>query len=293
MRLKTYLQKKKFFDLDQPDGWGGFVFKNVTIQLKRTFFNYLKTFCFKNNIISIFNKLNPLIIKNLNIFEKEKIFFEKKVIIVNLEDNLEKIFKNLKRSTYKEYKKSLKKKLQFCIIHSDLLGEKINCNNNIFFEQIYKLYSQTMLRNKAKTIFAKSYFCKLIKSMSPNILIVGVKYDNKLINFEIVFIDQNYSYSMYSGNDFTFKFLYSGVFLKIELIKALKNLKIKNYFIGGGYKNLDKIYEFKRNFSYHSEPYNFFSFREICNKEIFDKLCKNSLSQNKNIPLDYFQKYRY
>ena len=80
--------------------------------------------------------------------------------------------------------------------------------------------------------------------------------------------------------------------LKHNLILFLKKNGLKKYCLGGGHKINDGIYKYKKKFSKDTDSYNFYIIKHIHDNIVYEKLCNEWQSLNKDINSDYFLKYR-
>jgi len=281
-----------FFDIDQPDGLGGMYCSKINEEFVKKFQCYFKIFCEKKKIISAFNKLNPL--KDyLKIYPKKDIFYEKSTVSVDLNLSFDQILKNIKPQTILEYKNSLKHNFSFkCLSATSSL--KTTVEEISIINIIYQLYIETMNKNNAKTVYPKLFFEKIFEYLQENLLIFYICHPkNKIVAWEIIVFDQEISYSLFAGTDSTYNRFHPNRYLKIKMLELMKRNNIKKYFLGGGYKDKDGVYKYKKNYSHNSSPLDFYVSKTIYNQKIFDNLCNDAILKNKNIPINFFQKYRY
>ena len=288
-----------FFDIYQPDGLGGMYCNVIDEELVKKFQYHFKKFCEKKKIISEFNKLNPLC-DYLKIYPTKNIFYEKSTVSVDLNLGFDDILKNIKPKTLIEFKKSLKENFYFAV-YAKFLSLNLKEKELPFTSKAYALYLETMKKNNAKIIYPKIFFEKLLKDLPENSALYyttlplngsGLSGDN-IVNWELTVYDQNNSYSFFAASDFNYNHLHCNRFLKIKMLESMMNNNIKKYFLGGGYKDKDGIYKYKKNYAHTSNPLDFFVTKTIYNKKIFDNLCNSAILKNKNIPINFFQKYRY
>jgi hypothetical protein len=295
----AYLGDEIFFDIDQPDGLGGIYCNKINEELVKKFQNYFKIFCEKKKIISGFNKLNPFY-DYLKIYPTQDIFYEKSTVSVDLNLEFDQILKKIKPKTIIEFRKSLKENFSFRVYDKYLSFETID-SKLFFMDKIYSLYTESMKKNNAKTLYKKIFFEEILKYLPENSELYYVLHSpnnnnlsaDNIACWELVLFDQEISYSFFSGSDSKYNHLHVNRHLKIKMLEHIKNKGIKQYFLGGGYKDKDGIYQYKKNYAHTENSLDFFVTKSVYNKKIFENLCNNATLKNKNIPVNFFQKYRY
>ena len=263
---------KDYFDIDTAPGYGGIFFSTKSEIFKKKFYEEFKKYCLKENIIAEFLKSNPVY--------KNEIFFN------NMELNNFNILINLKRTMNELWtnafgysvRRNVKLAENYGLTVTEYRPEEMN---EKLFKDFITIYNSTMTRNKA----SKNYYYdfefikKLSNKLKKNILFFFTTLKKKNIACEMILIDKNYSYSFLGGSikdELKYK---PNDLLKFNLIKKLKELKIKKYCIGGGIKINDSLFKFKQNYARDSKPEKFFISKKIHNKTIFEKI-RNTESLN-------------
>lgn len=273
IKNNNYSDSNVYFDATSPYGYNGPLYKSATKAELILFWEKVDEWYKQNNVITEFIRFN--LNNNYKHYSGNLIptLFNVKGDLTNFEN----IWDSFKQKVRNNYRKAVKNDLK-AVIHDKQIGiETIN----IF----YDIYIKTMQRNGASKdyFYSKNYFKELIKNNSENVAIILIYKDDIAISTELIIINNSFVYSHLGGTLSEYFDLRPNDFLKIETIRwALKNKK-RHYILGGGRKNNDSLYNYKKSFFPKEEDVTFYTGRKIINKEIYKKLAGNFLDYNQDL----------
>ncbi|MFV9551006.1 peptidoglycan bridge formation glycyltransferase FemA/FemB family protein [Algibacter sp. PT7-4] len=265
-------------------GYSGPLSKGITENFNntvftKTLFNYFK----KNNIISVFSRLNPYIKNQKKILENiGETCLLGKVVNINLNLN-----KEVQRQNYQSrLKNQINKARKNCSIKTATTNQDIN--------EFIKIYNENMLRVKAKKtyFFDNNYFYNLVKSKSfKTIILLAIDNETKeIISGAMFLIKKSIVQYHLSGTKNDFLHLMPTKLL-IDEMRVIANREKYTFFnLGGGLggSNEDSLFKFKSTFS--KDSYLFFIWKLIVNKKAYDEVCQKN--EIKNLSSNFFPLYR-
>jgi hypothetical protein len=259
---------KTYYDLITPYGYSGYYYEN-----KETYDEFLPLFrkkALERNYLTEVIRQNPYInieLSNYSIITSKIIYG---INIDNYIDYLKKVLNTKKRNMITKANKN------------NLIFELHNINNLNIFEKFKELYFKNMKRvNSSKYyFFNEKYFNSLSKINNTKIGIIKNN-NSEIIGSTIIFIFNNFIHYHLSCNDKSFNCITD--FLLTNIVKELCINKL--FILGCGLKDEDSLSKFKKKLS--NKEFNYIIYKNILNKEIYDKLSKN-IETN-----DFFPIYRY
>lgn len=259
-KFKNRISSNKYFDLITPYGYGGINFKGKYQQdLKEYYEKSLKKYCIENNIISAFERFNP-ILKN-NIYDSESVYCSK-TVYMKLEDK-EQIWNDLQSRARNTIRKAIK---------NDVLIE-IGFNKKMF-DEFKEIYIETMRRDNANEyyFFSEEFFEDYYNNMKSNSIIVTAYKDNIAISSSLfIFLNGNAHYHL-SGTKTEYLKYGANSLILYEAACELLNKGCSKLHLGGGYGGDNSpLLKFKMSFS--KEPLlDFYISKKIFNAEEYNKL---------------------
>lgn len=244
-------ENETYYDLITPYGYSGFYYQNQ--ENYEEFLPIFREEAKKRNYLTEVVRQNPYINININNYN---LICEKELFSVET-NNFEDYYKNkLDGKKRNMYKKGEKLSLIF----------KITDITNKNFKEFLNLYNFTMDKLNADKYyyFNKEYYEK-IKNMNY-IKIAYVKENEKIIGVSLIFFYNNFIHYHLSANNNSCNCITD--FLLINLVKDY--CINKKLILGCGNEFLSR---FKKKLSTHS--YNYKIYKNILNKEIYDKINKN------------------
>jgi lipid II:glycine glycyltransferase (peptidoglycan interpeptide bridge formation enzyme) len=243
----------------------------------------------RNNIVSVFIRLNPYLTFQNVLFSNlgESSYFGEltylgKIVNIDLSIPLEE-----QRSKYQRRLKTHINKA------NRLLSLKI-AETKQEFQEFKVLYYENMKRIKAKSyyFFSDDYFERLNSSKDFNTeVLLAIDNETKKTVAACMFVKTNNMVQYHlSGSDIKFSHLNPTKFLIDQMRLKASNEGYKNFNLGGGLgaNENDSLFRFKSSFSDEYRP--FFVWKLIVNKRIYTELCEKKKMTDKNS--SFFPLYR-
>jgi sugar O-acyltransferase (sialic acid O-acetyltransferase NeuD family) len=140
-------------------------------------------------------------------------------------------------------------------------------------DSFYAIYIATMKRNKATQnyFYPKSYFENLIYNEQNKIVIALIYFEDKPISTELLIVNGDAMYSYLGGTISDYFHLRPNDFLKIEMIKWGLQNNMKYYALGGGRKDGDSLYKYKKAFFPKDDDVMFYTGRKVIDNVQYKK----------------------
>lgn len=279
--LKRKIPKSNFYDCTSVYGYAGPIFSsNIKSKDLKNFQNGLKEYCSKNNIISIFSRLNPYINNQEKTLSKlGDILVLGKVVYIDLFKNIDE-----QRTEYsKTTKRYLNKSRKFCSIKKNFDEKDILIFKDIYYENMNRVNANSYY------FFDETYFLKFVrtKEFVSEVIYVILEETKEIIAGAILIKGKDVVHYHLSGTKTKYLPLNP---LRLILDEArIGNSTSKNYQffnLGGGLKNMDDgLFRFKSSFSNSKRVFKIWKY--IANKEIY-----KTLVDIKETNSDFFPSYR-
>ncbi|MGF1834830.1 GNAT family N-acetyltransferase [Photobacterium sanguinicancri] len=268
---------EKYSDFNSVYGYPGFiVYGDGTEDLIPGFIEELKLWCFKNNIVSVFTRLNSLV---LNYKEIEPIG---ETVVINLERT-----KDLQRARYRKNNRNLINKLK---------NSGYSCSWDNSSQSLYDfmdIYNQTMtsLGAAESYYFSEVYFKSLLKSSDFHTRIYNCYFNGVTVCSGIfIFCNDIVQYHL-SGTLSEYKHAAPNRLMLDTVRNDATDECYKLFHLGGGIGGRrDGLFDFKYSFS--KEAIDFQVLKIITNKEQYSNLSNISLDELKLCEDDFFPLYR-
>lgn len=271
------------FDLTSVYGYAGPVTKNLESGfLNHIFQEKLKNFFAKNNIISLFARLNPFVssqevaIKGLG-----EVVQLSKVVNIDLTQSIE----DQKTVFSKTTKRYIKKTRKLCSIKVGGSPEDIDTFIDLYYENMDRVNA------KESYYFDKAYFEKFISSadFTTDVMFVIHNETNKIISAAIMVKTNNIIQYHISGTRNDYLNL-TPIRILIDEMRILGTEQGYKYFnLGGGLgSSEDSLFNFKASFSKNYKDFKIW--RYIINEEKYNELVSQYCSSNQKG--DFFPLYR-
>lgn len=255
--------------------------QNVNLEEIKLFEKNLKSYFSKENIICSFDRMHPFI-KNNFFFEDKKVTSLGKYFYIDLNLDINLIFKNFKKSFRKDLKKSNPNIFEFQKF-SDLKGIK----------KFYQIYYNEIKRKKAKKfyLFKYNFFKNIFLNMKNNAIFFYIKdkKNNKICSVELILFSSIYSHSYLGATTVEGKKKYANHYLKFKIIEFLKEKKIQYFLLGSGQLPDDGIYKYKESIAKDSYVESKICFN-IWDKKVYDKLKQNFKNKKKINKYQFYEK---
>ncbi len=283
---EIYINNKQtpYFDVCSPYGYSG-PFYNDNLQKEELlpFWELVDNWYKNNKVISEFIRF--CLNKNYHFYTGNLIPTLSTVKGKILQEDLQ--WLSLKSKVRNNYRKAIKNELIFNINNKKVNEEKIK----IF----YNIYISTMKRNNASKQYhyPLAYFIRIVKE-NPNKTAIAIVYKDEMpISAELLLLSSDTIYSFLGGTLQEYFHFRPNDFLKIEIMKWAREKNIKYYALGGGIKNFDNLYKYKKSFFPEEKDIIYYTGRKIINMDIYEQLERESAITNINdLTDDFFPKYR-
>jgi sugar O-acyltransferase (sialic acid O-acetyltransferase NeuD family) len=176
------------------------------------------------------------------------------------------IWDNFKPKVRNNYRKAEKNNLRADIVSEAISQETIS--------SFYDIYIKTMVRNNATQnyFYSGSYFENLIHNEQNKIVIALIYFEDHPISTELLIINEDVMYSYLGGTMSDYFNLRPNDFLKIEMIKWGLQNNIKYYALGGGRKDGDSLYQYKKSLFPKDDDVMFYTGRKVIHKGQYKNL---------------------
>jgi len=252
--------KEEVFDIISPWYYGGPLLKNVykKNQTLKKFLIDFQEYVKKNNIISEFTRIHPILDKNQEFSSIVKATPQDLISYINLNQSLETIWDNFKKSNRNSINAAIRNNIQIKFSKS---YETLRVFTNFYHETMKRL------NVNAWYFFSFDFFKNITNSLNNNFIVATAIHQNKIISSALFFYKYGISYYWLSGYDNMKRNLFPNNLLLFESIKWLKEKGNHCFILGGGNANLNK---FKQSFTNTTTKK--FHFNKIHDLAYYEKL---------------------
>lgn len=161
-------------------------------------------------------------------------------VVRNLEPSEESIWMDYEHKVRKNVKRARESGL---VVRIDDSGEGL--------DQFLGVYEETMKRRNANAwyFFSKEFFDNLVLKLHGQFVFFYIMNQSQVISCELVLLSQDHAYSYLGGTIESAFHLRPNDLLKHEVILWAKRNGKRTFVLGGGYANMDGIYNYKLSFS--------------------------------------------
>ncbi|HYN44753.1 MAG TPA: GNAT family N-acetyltransferase [Candidatus Limnocylindrales bacterium] len=278
------------YDISSPWFYGGpLVFITNEIIKEELLSNFLMKFhdfCTKNNIITEFVRLHPLIQNHLLL--KDHIPLEKRweIVYVDLTQDEEIIWNNLKKENRKAIRLAKKNNIEILVTRKE---EDI--------KEFYMIYLEEMKRKHAEEFyfFSEDFFYNMFKLLKDHVQLFIAKYNGEVIAGSILLGMGDFAHDYFRGSKPEFLRLCPNNLLVYTKILWAKENNYKFFSLQGGQSKNDGILRFKLTFS--ESTLDFYTYSKIHDYKKYKLLCEerdkfDMLRGKEIIKSDYFPEYR-
>ncbi len=209
-------------------------------------------------------------------------------VVCDLTKGKETLWKEFKAKVRNNVRKASSNKIELIL---DYNGERI--------DDFLKVYYGTMDRRLAQEdyYFKREFFLRIHEKLSGNFVYFFAEKDGEVISADLVLISDKRIYSFLSGtNRESFKYRPND-FIKYSIINWGVDEQKTDYVLGGGYKPLDSLFNYKKAFA-PQRILPFYVGKKIYNSDLYDLLveCREKeLLETSNVldrESDFFPLYR-
>ncbi|WP_405292886.1 GNAT family N-acetyltransferase [Algibacter sp. Ld11] len=164
------------------------------------------------------------------------------------------------------YRKAVSNNLRFEIIQDS--------KNTDAVKRFYSVYIETMKRIGAaeEYFYSLAYFQNIVKRNKDNFALAFVYKDDVVISVELILILRTTLYSYLGGTLAEYFNCRPNDFLKIEVINWARKIGHEYYVLGGGRKDDDNLYQYKKTFFPNDSDVLFYTGRKVVNTKIYKAL---------------------
>lgn len=274
--------EQDFYDITSPYGYGGpLASPGADEQILKNFYQNFSDFCAENNIITEFIRFHPLLRNHAFLtgyIEVERI---SSVVCVNLEASEQEIWSGYERNNRKNIKKAYREGLEVILEEAP-----------VHFADFIHIYNETMARNQAGRFyyFNDSFYDCIHEKLEGNYLYAHTFKGGRVISTELLLYNETYIHSFLGGTlEEFFEFRPNNI-LKHEVIKWAKKRGIRHFLLGGGYREEDGIFRYKRSFA-SGGVFDYYVGKKVHDYTALSML-ENILGGGKDDPRGYFPSYR-
>ena len=263
---------EKYFDLESPYGYGGYLLNSKDEKFIKKAFNEYRIYCKEQNIIAEFVRFHPfaVFIKN----ELDFYMHDRDIVVKEINNG---------KSVLDSYSSKVRNIIRKC-------DKMIQIRESENIDKFIEIYYYTMKKNNADDFyyFNKNYFEKLLKL--NDVVLYEAVFENNIIAMSF-FIFSHFGYYHLSANTpNSYKLNANYLLLHYAFIEAQRR-NIKYFILGGGTTSdpNDSLFEFKKKFSKLLKP--FYIGGIIFDKNKYQEYNNLWLQQSKK-DIKFFLKYR-
>ncbi|ANU13922.1 hypothetical protein B481_1077 [Planococcus halocryophilus Or1] len=279
------LDGQVFYDLVTPYGYGGprIVESRYEdkVELVNAFEQRFGEYCLENGIVSEFVRFHPIMRNHLDFSNCYELVFKRKTIQTRLDKIDNPILTEYSASSRRDIRHGLKAGVEYRVI-----------NHPKDLKNFKELYYSTMQRNAAEMIyyFDDAYFQRCIDKLGDYLVVVEVRFEDKVIGMSLNFVYGDYIHVHLTGTRQEFHHFAPAYILQYALALWGKEHGKKLIHHGGGRtgKVDDKLYLFKKKFG-RNEDLAYYIGQKIWNQLVYERLCH---AQNISNDSDSFPAYR-
>ena len=253
--IKSKIPNTDFYDLCSPYGFAGIICNTNDVSFIKRALNAQKQQALKQNIIAEFMHFNPCLNIGENLKNSLDFFAKGNSNVAVYCDN----------SRFNFYSSRLKSKI-------NKAKREIYVKQSSNIEQFVALYYETMKRNNATDFyfFKQEYFENLLKN--KNTIMFEACFNGKIISMAIFIFDERAMFYHLGANSKEYmKGNNNAIYAIFECaFDFAYNKGIPLCYLGGGVKENDELFAFKKQFASFITP--FYIGGVIYNKEIYEEL---------------------
>jgi len=279
-----------YFDIQGAYGYNGVISSSYSTAFRMGFFNELKKYCVNNNIIAEFTRFNPLL------YNHE---FSNYLEVVNINKDILLSLNNSEKDTWDNFydrsvRKNVNKAIRNGLTVKQFNGDEIS---DVWLSKFKEIYFSTLNRRKADTYyyFSNEYFSQWVQNMGKNSLFFFTIKSEKPISCELITYKNYHAYSFLGGTLSEYFNLRPNDLLKHCIFNHLRKIGVKNICLGGGVKEGDGIYKYKKSFSKNGSQ-KFYIGKHIYINEVYEDVCmqwENKYPQKRDYYSNFLLRYHH
>lgn len=256
-------KKTPHFDVSSPYGYSGPFYDNDNEKYLPFFWEVADNWYKENHVVSEFIRFN--LSHNYKYYTGEL-----SPTLINVRGKIiqpEKLWDIFKPKVRNNYRRAVKDGLEYKMYY-DEIDEKV-------IDSFYNIYISTMERNGANEqyYYKKDYFMNIAIGNKKKCSIAMIYKDGAPISTEFILLSNDTAFSYLGGTLADYFKSRPNDFLKFNTIKWLYDLKIKYYVLGGGRKNRDGLFNYKKSFFANDDDITYYTGQKIINQNSYNDLC--------------------
>jgi len=261
-----YDLNEQYYDIQGATGYNGVAFSSLNNQFIRDFYNEFDVFCRSSNIIADFTRFNPILNNQNFCINKYEVLYDRNVVLINLEEKMEII-----EARY--YSAANRNMIRKAISKGIKTKTVTDLNSYIVFHKIY-ISLMDFLKAEKRYYYNQSYFSDIFYQLANHNILIMAYSDRKPIGGAMAIFDELNSHYFLAAVLPEFRSSATNNLLLHELIKALKNKRIKAINLGGGktVSSKDTLLRFKMSFS--PGLTNFFIGKRVVRNDVYEKIVR-------------------
>jgi len=255
------IEGNTYFDVISPYGYSGPLFsQDLSRAYLLEFWELVDKWYEANNVVSEFIRFS---LNNNYQFYSGKLMPTLSNVKGYIIPDENKQWFGFKSKVRNNYRKAVNNNLHF----------EINCDSKSIehIENFYLVYVDTMKRIGANEeyYYSLDYFKNIINRNADNYAFAFVYSGEKIISVELIFILDKTIYSYLGGTLSDFFNVRPNDFLKIEVINWARTQGYQYYVLGGGRKDNDNLYLYKKSYFPNDPDVLFYTGRKVINYKIY------------------------
>lgn len=229
------------FDITSPYGYGGpLASPGADRPVIKNFYLDFTKFCAQNNIITEFIRFHPLLGNHDLLTGRVEVERVSSVVCIDLNMSEQEIWTGYERNNRKNIKKAYREGLEVIIEEAP-----------VHYHDFIQIYHKTLARNQAGRFyyFNDSFYNSVHGKLKGNYLYAHTLKGGRIISTELLLYNETYIHSFLGGTMEEFFEFRPNNILKHEVIIWAKKKGIKYFLLGGGYREGDSIFRYKRSFA--------------------------------------------
>lgn len=283
-KVKSGPLSGKYFDITTPYGYGGPLYSKRDPSLVSGFRSAFRDYCQRENIVSEFIRFDPLMRNEVALHEWMDVQYVRDTVYIDL--ICDDPFSRYHPSHRRNVRKAMKAGLTFEILGALQASDEI--------DTFIHLYYKTMRKNRALPYyyFPKSYFKQLLHQLGENTVMAVIATDDTIIAAGLFMYEGVYLHYHLGCSDVNYLHLAPNNLLFHEVALWGKQQGFHYFHLGGGYRNNDSLFQFKRRFN-PAGTIPFYVGRMVHNQSVYDELIRLWNQHNtKMMKTDFFPLYR-
>ncbi|PNW26011.1 GNAT family N-acetyltransferase [Formosa algae] len=282
IKIPSVVDGVTYYDVKSPYGYSGPIFNDdVTDDVFISFWTLVDAWYKEHHVVSEFLRFS--LNGNYKCYSGHLIPTLTNVKGEIVSEDLQ--WNNFKSKVRNNYRKGVSENLNIVFVQDASDQESIAV--------FHSIYIRTMQRINASIEYhyALSYFQNIIELSKNDFLLAIVYKDDVAISAELILISGDTLFSYLGGTLSEYFNLRPNDFLKIAVIQWARAHEYKYYILGGGRKDGDDLYHYKKTFFPKDPDEMYFTGRKITNHQIYQKL--NVLLGTADSGENYFPSYRH